>query len=96
MAGVIFDAAGNLYGTTSYGRRFKRRDLPRWVWRGVQAGAQRGRDLTRRLQSSTGLGDGGKPDAGLVFDTVWHPDGTTAYGGIFLRPCVGPRLWRGV
>ena len=39
FAGLIFDAAGNLYGTTFYGGTHGNR------WHRVQAGAQPGRDL---------------------------------------------------
>ena len=75
-AGLIFDAAGNLYGTTSgggihtYGTVFEL--MPR-----------EGGGWTETVLHSFGNGEDGRtPYAGLIFDTVGNLYGSTYYGGI--------------
>ena len=73
---LIFDAAGNLYGTTSYGGAFgygsvfKLTPNPDGSW-------------SRSIIYSFSLtnGDGGVPYAGLTWDTVGNLFGTTSQGG---------------
>jgi uncharacterized repeat protein (TIGR03803 family) len=72
---LVFDAAGNLYGTTSaggtygYGIVFKLRHDPDGTWR------------ARALYNFTGGKDGGNPYAGLIFDSAGNLYGTTVTGG---------------
>ena len=74
LAGVIFDAAGRLYGTTFAGGRFGRGTV-------YQLTAQPdGSWAERVLYSFRGM-DGGGSDAGVVFDTQGNLFGTTKYGG---------------
>jgi uncharacterized repeat protein (TIGR03803 family) len=73
-AGLIFDAAGNLYGTTSgggadgYGVVFELTPNPDGTW------------TESVLHSFTGGADGALPFAGLIFDTIGNLYGTTYYG----------------
>jgi uncharacterized repeat protein (TIGR03803 family) len=82
-ANLISDAAGNLYGTTTYGGTgrcggpypgcgtvFELSPTSAGNWRG------------RVLYTFTGAsGDGANPVAGLVFDSTGNLYGTTQYGG---------------
>jgi len=74
-AGLIFDAAGNLYGTTRgagrYGQGvvFKLKPNPEGCW------------TESVLHSFTGGADGGNPTVGLIFDKAGNLYGTTVYGG---------------
>jgi uncharacterized repeat protein (TIGR03803 family) len=78
-AGLIFDAAGNLYGTTSgggtygdYGTVFELL-TPEW-----------GGGWTEQVLHSFGNGaDGTYPQAGLIFDTAGNLYGTTQQGGAY-------------
>ena len=74
VGGLIFDAAGNLYGTTSaggggVGTVFKLTPSAGGTW-------------TESVLHSFGGGwDGGYPYAGLIFDTAGNLYGTSFYGG---------------
>ncbi len=77
-AGVIFDGAGNLYGTTQ--------------WGGTGAGAGTVYRLTpgaknkwseTLLYSFNGEQDGGVPTGALVFDNAGNLYGTTSSGGAY-------------
>ena len=74
FAGLIFDAAGNLYGTTRYGGNqeegavFKLAPTSDGTW------------TESVLHSFTGP-DGAQPFAGLIFDAAGNLYGTTNYGG---------------
>jgi uncharacterized repeat protein (TIGR03803 family) len=77
-AGLIFDAAGHLYGTTQNGRGgngygvvFELRQ------QGVRLWTEKG------LHGFSGLGDGGDPTAGLIFDAAGNLYGTTVGGGAY-------------
>jgi uncharacterized repeat protein (TIGR03803 family) len=77
MAGVIFDAAGNLYGTTTsgglyiYGTVFELTPAAGGIW-------------TETLLHDFGNGtDGSDPRAGLIFDAAGNLYGTTFYGGAY-------------
>jgi len=73
-AGLIFDASGNLYGTTSagsiygFGAVFKLAPLPDGSW-------------TESVLYAFTRGDGAYPKAGLVFDAAGNLYGTTELGG---------------
>lgn len=73
LAGVIFDAAGNLYGTTefdgNFGTVFELTPSPEGVWK------------QKVLYRFTGGTDGNSPEAGVIFDSSGNLYGTTAYGG---------------
>jgi uncharacterized repeat protein (TIGR03803 family) len=72
---LIFDAAGNLYGTTysggiyGYGTAFKVTSNPDGSW------------TETVLRSFSGRPDGSYPHAGLIFDTAGNLYGTTEGGG---------------
>jgi uncharacterized repeat protein (TIGR03803 family) len=68
LAGVILDAAGNLYGTNT-GVVFKLTPNPDGTW------------TEHVLHSFTG-GDGANPGAGVIFDAAGNLYGTTTYGGL--------------
>jgi len=71
LAGVIFDSAGNLYGTTNGGG-------------GSGAGVVFKIDKSGHetvLHSFTGGADGGYPLAGVIFDSAGNLYGTTGGGG---------------
>ena len=80
--GVIFDDAGNLYGTTSYGGADKCSNA--YVCGAV---FELTADGTEKILHSFGnlyqsaRGDGTDPQAGLIFDHVGNLYGTTTYGG---------------
>jgi uncharacterized repeat protein (TIGR03803 family) len=74
---LIFDAAGNLYGTTTFGGT----DFNGIVFK--LSPTARG-DWTETLIHSFGLNDGSNPEAGLIFDAARNLYGTT-YGGGFGR-----------
>jgi uncharacterized repeat protein (TIGR03803 family) len=80
-AGLIFDAAGNLYGTTGAGG-----DLQCALGYGcgtvfeLSPGAD-GKWTEKTLYRFTGQGDGGFPEAGLVLDSAGNLYGTTYEGG---------------
>ena len=74
-ANVVFDSAGNLYGTTSYGGAFDAGTVfeisptPEGQWK------------EKILYSFTGLADGCGPVSGVVFDASGNLFGTTQFGG---------------
>lgn len=74
-AGVIFDAAGNLFGTTQAGGAhgagtvFKLTPNSNGTW------------TETVIYSFTGGADGNQPYAGLIFDTLGNLYGTTLFGG---------------
>ena len=78
VSGVIFDAAGNLYGTTQYGGGSFDAGT---VFELLPAG---GGNWTEKVLHSFGSGaDGQYPAAGLVFDGAGNLYGTTPNGGTF-------------
>jgi uncharacterized repeat protein (TIGR03803 family) len=74
---LVFDAAGNLYGTTEsggvsgQGTFFKLAPNPDGTW------------TESVLYSFTGGADGGFPHYGLVFDAAGNLYGTTSFGGAY-------------
>ncbi len=74
-AGLVFDKAGNLYGTTQFGGANNQ---------GTVFEVTRNSDGTWTesvLYSFTGSADGGQPSAGLIFDAAGNLYGTTNFGG---------------
>jgi uncharacterized repeat protein (TIGR03803 family) len=91
-AGLIFDAAGNLYGTTSEGGANKLGTV-------FELTPKTGGVWTEKvLHSFAGGKDGTDPAAGLIFDAAGNLYGTTAEGGEYrygtafeLTPAAGGR-----
>ena len=87
FAGLIFDAAGNLYGTTSEGGTG-----PCKGGNGLPIGCGTVFELmpgahgnwTEKVLHSFQLNDGAYPQAGLIFDTAGNLYGTTWGGGAYL------------
>jgi uncharacterized repeat protein (TIGR03803 family) len=77
--GLIFDAAGNLYGTTFYGGNYDRGTVFR-LTRGTN-----GKWTRKVLHHFGGGNDGIEPMASLIFDTAGNLYGTTYSGGVFGR-----------
>ena len=74
FAGVAFDAAGNLYGTT-LGRGAL------WRWCCLQACAQRERQMERNGAARFRRPTRAQPYAGVIFDAAGNLYGTTAGDG---------------
>jgi uncharacterized repeat protein (TIGR03803 family) len=72
IASLIFDAAGNLYGTTGAGGATNK---------GTVFELKHGAWAETVLHSFTGEPDGWGPSAGLIFDAAGNLYGTTAAGG---------------
>jgi uncharacterized repeat protein (TIGR03803 family) len=90
-AGLIFDAAGNLYGTTVSGGTYSEGTVFELTPTG-------GGGWTEQVLHSFGNGtDGFYPEPGLIFDAAGNLYGTTFRGGIYvwgtvfeltpIRPC---------
>jgi uncharacterized repeat protein (TIGR03803 family) len=73
-AGLIFDKAGNLYGTTELGGAYNQGTV-------FEIANSGGIWTESVLYSFTGSADGGQPAAGLVFDASGNLYGTTNFGG---------------
>ena len=76
-AGLIFDAAGNLYGTTHQGGTYGAGTVFE-----LMPGAG-GTWTEQVLHSFSDGADGGDPEAGLILDTAGNLYGTTATGGTY-------------
>jgi uncharacterized repeat protein (TIGR03803 family) len=77
LAGLIFDTAGNLYGTTYAGGTFASGTV-------FELTPKAGGGWTEKVLHSFGNGkDGIAPYAGLIVDTAGNLYGTTALGGPF-------------
>src|SRR5664279_2753958 len=77
-APLIFDAAGNLYGTTEYGGTYYDSDLGTVFELTPAAGG----GWTEKVLHNFGIGrDGTDPLAGLIFDAAGNLYGTTEYAG---------------
>ncbi len=70
---LIFDAAGDLYGTTYNGGTYNVGNV--FELTSTEGG------WTEQVLFSFDFGDGGAPEAGLIFDTAGNLYGTTAVGG---------------
>jgi uncharacterized repeat protein (TIGR03803 family) len=74
FGGVTFDAAGNLYGTTSWGGGFGHGTVFELTPNGDGS-------WTEHILHSFGKHDGYNPQCSLIFDAVGNLYGTTNYGG---------------
>ncbi|HXM64455.1 MAG TPA: choice-of-anchor tandem repeat GloVer-containing protein [Terriglobales bacterium] len=81
VAGLIFDQAGNLYGTAWGGGAYQYGVVFRLTPNSD------GRWTEKVLHSFTGREDGGNPQAGLVFDRAGNLYGTTTQGGAHHCDC---------
>jgi uncharacterized repeat protein (TIGR03803 family) len=79
-AGLILDAQGNLYGTTTRGGSFDGGSVFRLTPRADGSWAE---TMLYNFCSATNCADGFNPDGGLVFDQTGHLYGVTLYGGVF-------------
>ncbi|MFZ0319285.1 MAG: choice-of-anchor tandem repeat GloVer-containing protein [Candidatus Sulfotelmatobacter sp.] len=81
-AGVIFDQAGNLYGTTSFGG-IKAIECGGGCGTVFKLTPNAGGAWTESLlyEFTGAQGDGGTPDAGVIFDQAGNLYGTTSLGG---------------
>ena len=78
LAGLIFDAAGNLYGTTVSGGTYGNGTV-------FELTPAAGGTWTEKVLWSFGNGtDGYQPFAGLIFDAAGNLYGTTSEGGTYL------------
>jgi uncharacterized repeat protein (TIGR03803 family) len=75
-AGVIFDAAGNLYGTTYGGGTYNFGTV-------FELSPQTGGGWTETVVHNFKAGDGQQPTGGLVLDSAGNLYGTTQQGGSF-------------
>lgn len=76
---LVFDAAGSLYGTTSYGGLGCNGSLCGVVYRLTpQSGGTWKETILHHFESAE---DGSEPQAGLLLDNSGHLYGTTPYGG---------------
>jgi uncharacterized repeat protein (TIGR03803 family) len=91
--GLVFDAAGNLYGTTYYGGSGKCQAFETTVGCGVVfelTPGGNGKWTEKVLHNfSPGSGDGHYPQAGLVRDAAGNLYGTTFEGGAYNTGCGG-------
>jgi uncharacterized repeat protein (TIGR03803 family) len=79
--GLIFDAAGNLYGTTASGGEYNQGTVFELTPNGSGGWTE------KKLHNFGNGTDGAFPDAGLVIDAAGNLYGTTYYGGDY--PCGG-------
>jgi uncharacterized repeat protein (TIGR03803 family) len=92
-AGLIFDAAGNLYGTTSSGGA----NGPGTVFQLVpNADGSWSESVLYSFCSFTNCTDGGLPAAGVIMDRAGNFYGTTVFGGNSANNCNGGNLNCGV
>jgi len=79
--GLVFDAAGNLYGTTIWGGKYSN---------GIAFELAPNLDGTWNetiLHEFGGPGDGSSPNGDLIFDAAGNLYGTTYYGGTAIKEC---------
>ena len=80
-AGVIFDSAGNMYGTDC--SRWHRRLPESRLRSGVQVSSYGSKLDGHRLYSFTGQSDGSVPYCRMLIDAAGNLYGTTLYGGLY-------------
>jgi uncharacterized repeat protein (TIGR03803 family) len=82
LAGLIFDAAGNLYGTTSYGGIYANGTVFELL---PKPGGRWGEKIVHNFFNN--FVDGVTPYAGLIFDASGNLYGTTTVGGAYCSQC---------
>jgi uncharacterized repeat protein (TIGR03803 family) len=75
-ASLVFDAAGNLYGTTFYGGAYGQGTVFELI-------SNSGKGWTEKVLHSFNNTDGANPNASLVFDAPGNLYGTTPMGGAY-------------
>jgi uncharacterized repeat protein (TIGR03803 family) len=82
---LIFDAAGNLYGTTYEGGEYQGDNQCGGFGCGTvfELTPTEGGGWTEQVLHSFGNGDGFSPEAGLIFDAAGNLYGTTSGGGAY-------------
>jgi uncharacterized repeat protein (TIGR03803 family) len=78
---VIFDASGNLYGTTYFSGSYAECNYGCGVVFELIPGSNG--DWTERILHTFHVKDGSLPDGGLIFDGSGNLYGTTSYGGSY-------------
>ena len=78
QAGVIFDQAGNLYGTTEFGGAYGYGT----VYELTPSGSGWTENVLYSFQNTKQSQDGGQPFGGLVFDPLGNLYGATTIGGV--------------
>jgi uncharacterized repeat protein (TIGR03803 family) len=73
---VVFDAAGNMYGTAQSGGPWNHGTV-------FSLSRSSGYTVLTSLYNFTGQNDGGEPDARLIIDNAGSLYGTTAHGGYY-------------
>jgi uncharacterized repeat protein (TIGR03803 family) len=81
LAGLTFDAAGNLYGTTQQGGNLNYCTQANGCGTVFELSPIAGGGWTERVLHSFNITDGNYPSAGLVFGASGNPYGTTFSGG---------------
>ncbi len=91
VAGLILDAAGNLYGTAKLGGTATTNGCGAYTCGTVfELSPVNGGWKQRTLYSFTGGSDGGTPVASLTFDAAGNLYGTTEFGGTYYNSQLGP------
>jgi len=85
-AGLILDAAGNLYGTTYWGGNYGDGTVFELTPNGSGGWTE---TVLYNFCSQTGCADGANPAAGLIFDAAGNLYGTTYGGGTYNYYCSG-------
>jgi len=78
FSGLIFDATGNLYGTTFSGGAYEKGTVFQLT---PGANGKWTEKVLYSFCSASNCSDGNSPQASLIFDTVGNLYGTTTYGG---------------
>jgi uncharacterized repeat protein (TIGR03803 family) len=84
-SGLIFDAVGNLYGTTAYGGG----GGAGTVFELSPTGSGWTESILYSFQRFSGSVDGCDPLAGVIFDAAGDLYGTTSSGGLYSSECFG-------
>jgi uncharacterized repeat protein (TIGR03803 family) len=85
-AGLIFDSAGNLYGTTFYGGTNGEQCYPTGCGTVFELTPDNGKwteKVLYRFCANSSCFDGGFPTGGVIFDTAGNLYGTTRFGGTY-------------
>ncbi len=90
FAGLVFDAAGNLYGTTNSGGIHNCDTYPPGCGMVFELSPKQGGGWTKKVLPSFDYWDGAYPTTGLIIDAAGNLYGTTPFGGI--HGCFGGGL----